>query len=123
MILASHLLECDLPRLRGAGLEHGVQFRAGSLRAEEAAAVQRAAISGGLAHRFVELELVNRRQVIASIRNVGWNVVLGARIKIRFGASDGRSHPLISFAHGPPWCAVAFRFDLDGANFTAHMVC
>src|SRR5580692_5635481 len=67
MIFASHCLERQLPGLGGAGSEHGVQLRASSFRAEEAAPVQRTPIAGRFAHRFVELELVDRSQIVAGI--------------------------------------------------------
>ena len=99
-----------------------VQLRASSLRAEEAAPVQRAFVSGRFAHRFVELELVDRGQIVAGIRHVGRDVVLGARIKLRLGARDGWRNALVLFAQSPPCFVVVLRFDLAREHLPAPFV-
>src|SRR5438105_12861219 len=65
--LAGHGFERIGPRLARAHREHLPQFRARFLAAVERAFVQRALVSGRLAHRAIELELQDAGEEIPRI--------------------------------------------------------
>ena len=110
-IRARHLLQRLLPRTRLTCLEHLRELLACGLRPVKTAAIQRPLVPAGFAHRLVELELVDSRQETASIRHIGWNVILRSRIKISFRTLHRRRNTLILCPQCPPRLVVIGRFD------------
>ncbi len=95
MFLAGEDFEGVGPGLALAEREHVVEFFAGSFVAVDGAAVKRALEASGFAKRALKLKLINAGEEIASVRDVGRNVILCAGIKVGFGAADGRSNALV----------------------------
>lgn len=122
MFLSGEDFEGVGPGLTLAEREHGVEFFARSFVAVDGAAVKRALEGGGFAKGALKLKLVNAGEEIASVRDVCRNVILCARIKVGFGAADGRSNALILQAKIPPRFVEVRRFDLSGENFPAPLV-
>src|SRR6185312_3136779 len=69
-----------------------------------------------------ELELIDAREEVASVRNVGRDVVLGARIKVRFSAIDRRRYALVLRAQRPPCLVVVSGFGFAGKDLPAPLV-
>ena len=101
MVLAGHSFQGNLPGLRGPRFEHSLQFGSGSFRAKKAAPVQRSFVASGFAHGLVELELVDSRQIIPGVGNVGGDVGFGAGVEVGLGARDGWGHPPGSVPEAP----------------------
>src|SRR5436190_22060557 len=67
LALPGHHLQRIRPRLAGAQRHHLLQALAGLLAAVERALVQRALVTGRLAHRAVELELQDPREEVPRV--------------------------------------------------------
>src|SRR5215471_871826 len=116
LLLPGQRFERLRPRAALTHREHGVQLRAGFLVAVDGAAVEGAGAAGRTGQSAVELELQDVRQEVTHVRNVGGDVVLGARIEIRLAARDRRRDPLVLRAQLPPNLVVILRGDLSGED-------
>jgi len=117
-----HSFQGDLPGLRGPRFEHSLQFGSGSFRAKKAAPVQRSFVASGFAHGLVELELVDSRQIIPGVGNVGGDVGFGAGVEVGLGARDGWGHPLVVFPKRPPRSVVVSGLGLPGEYLPSPLV-
>ena len=119
---AGHLFEGDLGWLGLAGGEHGVKLVAGGLRSVEGAAIEGALVAGGLAHGFVELELVDAGEEVTGVGDVSGDVVFGAGIEVGFGAGGGWGDALVFFTERPPGLVVVAGLGLAGEDLPAPLV-
>src|SRR5688572_3209659 len=84
-----------LPGPARSRLEYLRELPARVLASIERALVERPCLASRLAHRAVELELVDTRQEIPRVRYVARHMVLRARIEILFGALNGGHDALV----------------------------
>jgi hypothetical protein len=122
VIGSGHFLQRLLPWTRLSGLKHSGKFVARCLGAVEAATIQRPLVSAGIAHRFIELELVNACKEISGIGDICRNVILGSGIKVGFCTLYGRGNALVSRTECPPLLVVISRLYLAGKNLPAPLV-
>ena len=91
--LAGKLEKRVLPGLAGAHFEHRIQFFPRVLVAVNRTAIQRTGAAGGVRKSSVKLELQNIGEKVPGVRHIRSDVVLCARIEIRFERETGGVTP------------------------------
>src|SRR5467141_284467 len=109
LALPGHRFEGVRPRLARPHREHLPEPLSRFLAAVEGTLVQRALVSGRLAHGAVELELEDPRQEVPRIRHVRGHMVLGAGIEVLLRPRHRRRHALVLRPQRPPGLVVVGR--------------
>src|SRR5204863_4541986 len=79
-------------------------------------------VTRGVAHRLVELKLVDAREEIAGIRDVARDMILRAGVEVGLVARRGRSDALVLLEQCPPCLVIVCGLGLAAEDLPAPLV-